>query len=128
MISQENSTGLAGEASAPSNVYSAMSVWDIYMALTTLVGVKQFFNLSCCAQASGETAAFEWAEAREAEVDAHITAMASNLAGRLGLSRDEEDVRDMAFARIDGFVHSGVVLPDGRIARMRTAAQLAVAK
>lgn len=129
MNSKENSTGLSGDASTPSgaSLYGAMSVWDIYNVLTTLVGVKQFYNLSCCAQPSGETAVFEWAEAREQEVDRHIDALAAHLASRLGLSRDDEDVRDMAFCRIDGYVASGF-WTDGRLLRMRSARELSVAQ
>lgn len=127
MLIRENSTGLTGHASAPASTYAAMGVWDVYQVLTTLVGVKQFYNLTCCAQPSGETAVFEWAEARESEVDAQIEALAANLAGRMGLSRDDEDVRDMAFARIDGFVTSGL-WHDGRALRMKSAAALAVSR
>lgn len=114
-----------GEASGRN--YDAMSVYDIYQVLTTLVGVRQFYNLTCCAQPTGETAVFEWAEACEAEVEAEMDRLSTNLAARLGLAIDDEDVRDMAFARIDGFVTAGI-WHDGRALRMRTAADLAGAK
>ncbi|MBO9589090.1 hypothetical protein [Devosia sp.] len=123
MNSKENSTGSAGDASTSGRNYSAMSVYDIYLALTTLVGIKQFYNLTCMGQADGFTAVFEWAEAREEEVDAEMLAMSKNLTSRMGLSRDDEDLRDLAFARIDGYVPSGIWL-DGRIERMRSVADI----
>ncbi|MET3925968.1 hypothetical protein [Devosia sp. 2618] len=103
--------------------YAAMNVYDLYQVMTTTIAVMQFYNLSCCAQKSGDTAVFEWAEAREEAVSAELSAMAKNLAARLGLGADDEDVRDMAFARIDGYVPSGM-WSDGRLLRMKSAAEL----
>lgn len=108
------------------NQYAAMSVYDLYQVMTTLVGVKQFFSLTCSSQSSGETPVFEWAEEREEAIDSEIAAMAENLAARLGLSVDDEDVRDMAFARIDGYVPSGM-WSDGSLLRMKSSADLAKA-
>jgi hypothetical protein len=103
--------------------YSAMSVWDLYTVMTTLVSIKHTFDLTCRAQESGETAVFEWAEDHEELIDAELAAMASNLAGRLGLDREDEDTRDMAFARVDGYVPA-FIWADGRGLRMRTARDL----
>jgi len=103
--------------------YAAMSVWDLYNVMTTMVSLRNTLDLVCRAEASGETAVFEWAEEREKALDDELQAMASNLAARLNLDRDDEDVRDMAFARIDGYVLSGV-WQEGRMLRMRTAADL----
>lgn len=103
--------------------YSAMSVWDIYSVMTTMVSLRNTLDLVCRAEPTGETAVFEWAEERQDDMDAELGAMASNLAGRLNLSRDDMDVRDMAFARVDGYVPSGI-WHDGRVHRMRSAADL----
>jgi hypothetical protein len=100
-----------------------MSVWDIYTLLTTLVSMKHTMDLLCQAQPDGETPIFAWAEDREASLDAELFAIASNLAARLNLSRDDEDTRDMAFARIDGYVPA-FIWADGRAHRMSTAREL----
>ena len=101
--------------------YSAMSVWDIYQMMTTLVGVRHFYTLSACADKTEDLAVLEWAEFHEAATDEELLAMSTNLAGRLNLSVDDQDVRDMAFARVDGFVPSGM-WHDGRLLRMKAAA------
>lgn len=103
--------------------YAAMSVWDIYSVLTTMASLRNTLDLVCRAEPIGETAVFEWAVERQDDIDAEIGAMASNLAGRLNLSRDDMDVRDMAFAHVDGYVPSGM-WHDGRLLRMRSAADL----
>lgn len=107
--------------------YAGMSVWDLYRVLNTMVSLKNTLDLVCCAEPSGDTSVFAWAEARETAIDAELQAIASNLAGRLGLSVDDEDVRDMAFARIDGYVPTGMWM-DGRLLRMKSAAEINASK
>lgn len=103
--------------------YAAMSVWDLYCVMTTMAAIKNTFDLMCRAERTGETAVFAWAEEHESAVDEELEAIAQSLAGRVGLSRDDEDVRDMAFARVDGYVPSGM-WHDGRLLRMKSAAEL----
>lgn len=103
--------------------YSAMSVWDLYSVMTTMMSLRNTLDLVCRAEQTGETAVFEWAEERQDDLDAELGAIATNLAGRLNLDRDDMDVRDMAFARVDGCVPSGM-WHDGRLLRMRSAADL----
>ena len=83
--------------------YSAMSVWDLYNVMTTTVAAKQIFNLTCMA-AAADTPTFDWAENIEKLFDVELLAMSSSLASRLNLEADDEDVREMAFKRVDGFV------------------------
>lgn len=107
----------------PVSKYDAMSVWDLYRVLNSLVSVKNTFDLMCCAETDPESPVFDWAEEREAGVGDEIHAISINLMNRLDLSRDELDMRDMAFARIDGFVPAAM-WEDGRMLRMRSALQL----
>jgi hypothetical protein len=100
-----------------------MSVWDLYCVMTTTVSLKNTLDLVCRAESAGDTAVFEWAEEREAALDDELQVMAANLAARLDLSVDDEDTRDMAFARIDGYVPSGM-WSDGRLLRMQSARDL----
>lgn len=103
--------------------YSAMTVWELYSVMSTMVSIMNTFDLTCRSASDGESAVFGWAEEHEKRLDKELQAMSGNLAARLGLSRDDEDVRDMAFARVDGLVPS-FIWADGRANRMRTATEL----
>lgn len=84
--------------------YDAMSVWNLYTIMTTMVAVKQLFNLTCCAAPTGDDPVFEWADEQEGKLDEELQAMANNLMARKNLTLDEQDYREMAMKRVDGFV------------------------
>ena len=92
--------------SAPCTHVENMDVWHLSQAMQTLVAVRHVVDLQACISSHQDQDAplHAWVQKVERLIDAELTALTLELAGRQHLGRDDQSIRVIALHRVDGLV------------------------